>query len=136
MKKNRLVVHSKIEVLDEVYSWLKQILETAEYQEFNQDNILLVSHEMVANAILHGNREDATKNVWIILEKIGKEIFLFIKDEGTHNVTFPSKEASKELDYLAENGRGLKLAVLLSDSIKYKNNYIEIIFKKQSLRLE
>ena len=130
MKKNRLIVHSKIEVLDEVYSWLKQILETAEYQEFNRDNITLVSHEMVANAILHGNKEDSQKSVYIMLERKDDVVLLFVEDEGSKIVLFPSKEESKELDYLDENGRGLKLAVLLSDSIEYKNNRIEVIFKK------
>jgi len=130
MEKNTLIVQSKIEVLDEVYSWLKDILKASEYQNFKRDNILLVTHEMVANAILHGNREDSLKVVSIILEKRSDNLLLFIKDEGKTIVTFPSKEESKELDYLEENGRGLKLAVLLSDRIEYKNNNIEILFKK------
>ena len=132
MNKKQLVIQSNRKDLEKLYPWLEKNFEEITLEGFSKNNILLVSFEMATNAVIHGNKEDNEKVIVLTLETSKNEIIVSILDEGTGQITFPSKEESKELDYLSENGRGLKLAVLLSDSIEYENNCMKIVFKKNN----
>ena len=127
--KNRLVVKSEIASLDNVYGWVERLL-TDEVTPKELRNILLITQEMVTNAILHGNRRSGEKEVIVNVEIKPSEIDIEIEDEGEGVTALPSKEEAKELDYLDESGRGLKLAVLLTKSIELDGNRIKLIFKK------
>lgn len=128
MEKNtKLIIHSKLEALDTVYTWLKEILEPIT-SEGIRDNILLVTYEIVTNAIIHGNQENPSTSVKIDLDKYEDKIMITIEDEGTGYNSLPSKEEAKNLNFLEEGGRGLKLAVLICDEIELDKNEIKLIF--------
>ena len=112
MEKHQLIIYSTLKALEGFHCWIEEKLKTMNLEGFSKNNIVLVSFEMATNAVLHGNKEESHKRVTIILVQ--------------------TKEESKELDYLSENGRGLKLAVLLSDTIEYENNCMKIVFKKNN----
>ena len=127
--RSRLIVNSEIKSLDNVYSWVKEIL-TNEVGQKQLQNILLITQEMVTNSILHGNREAVDKEVIVEVEIKQNDIYINIEDEGEGLKTLPSKEEAKELDYLSENGRGVKLAVLMTKSIELNGNRMKLIFTK------
>lgn len=95
-----------------------------------KNNILLVAQELITNAIIHGNQSVKSKTIIIVLEHSDVDIMLSVEDQGKGIVNLPTKEESIQMDYLDENGRGLKLATLLSDSIVVKKNKIIVRFKK------
>jgi anti-sigma regulatory factor (Ser/Thr protein kinase) len=82
------------------------------------------------NAILHGNKEITNKNVTVQAHIRLKEIVIDISDEGDGIQTLPTKKEATELNYLEEGGRGLKLAVLMSDDIELYQNKIRLIFNR------
>jgi len=127
--KHRLIVTSELKSLDSVYSWIKKLL-INEVSEKELRNILLITQEMVTNSILHGNEHAIDKKVTIDVEINLNDVNIEIEDEGKGLAKLPSKEEAEELDYLAENGRGLKLAVLLTKSIELHGNRIKLIFTK------
>jgi len=123
-----LIVSSSIEELEKASLWLTKYLPITVSEE-KKDHILLVIQEMVSNAIIHGNDNIKSKDVSLCLTIKDRSIVFTIEDEGAGLSSLPTKEEAKEMDYLAENGRGLKLAVLLSDDIQIKGNKVTLVFK-------
>ena len=129
--KNRLIVKSELESLDNVYRWVEDLL-TNQVNEKELRNILLITQEMVTNSILHGNKHAIEGKVLIEVKIAQKKIYIEIEDEGEGVKLLPTKEEAKELDYLTENGRGLKLAILITDSIELDGNKIKLIFNRNN----
>ena len=127
--KHKLVIKNDLNALETLYQWMERLLKNHNVQKKNLRNILLITQEMATNSILHGNKNQIEKIVTIEVT-ISEEISIEIEDEGEGIKRLPSKKEAKELDYLAENGRGLKLAVLLTKSIELDGNRIKLIFKK------
>lgn len=130
MESTKLVIESKLEALDQVYTWLKTILESNTTKGVN--NILLITYEIVTNAIIHGNKRDPSKSVIIGLDITESQIVVTVEDEGSGYDILPSKEEAQNLNYLEEGGRGLKLAVLTCDAIELDKNSIKLIFNRES----
>ena len=122
-----LVVPSNLSELENISIWLHAHLPKT-LDETKKNHIILSAQEISTNAMLHGNKKDKSKTVSLELNIEPKNILLYIEDEGTEDFILPSKEESKEMDYLDEDGRGLKLAVLLSDAIELNHRQIKLIF--------
>ncbi|CAA6820568.1 MAG: Unknown protein [uncultured Sulfurovum sp.] len=128
MPKDTLLVNSRIEEVQTVYEWIEKLLGDSVESKLRH-NILLITQEIVTNAIVHGNCLDASKIVTLTFQKNSEEVIVSIQDEGTGSPPLPTKEEATELDYLAENGRGLKLAVLLCKKIEVDRNLITFVFE-------
>ena len=127
--KNKLVIQSELRSLNTVYQWLEKYL-LKKVSEEKLRNILLITQEMVTNSILHGNKNIVEKAVTVEITVNESNIEVEIQDEGEGLTSLPSKEEAKELDYLAENGRGVKLAVLMTERIELNGNRMKLIFNK------
>lgn len=130
MIKSRLIIKSDFKLLDEVYEWLEYFL-INRISKKTLRNILLVAQEMVTNSILHGNKKLIDKEVILEVSMISTHIILEISDEGEGLKQLPSQKESRNLNYLEENGRGLKLAVLMTESIKLEGNKTKYIFRNE-----
>lgn len=130
MESTKLIIESKLEALDQVYEWLKEILITKTTESI-KDNILLISYEIVTNAIIHGNKRNPSRSVTIGLDITEEQIIVTVEDEGTGYDVLPSTEEAQNLNYLEEGGRGLKLAVLVCDNIELNRNRIKLIFNRE-----
>jgi serine/threonine-protein kinase RsbW len=124
-----LEVESRISEIPKVYDWLKEVIEPL-VEATIQNHILLVVQEMVTNAIVHGNKEIAEKRVRIDLHATAKQIVIRIEDEGSGLPIFPTKEEAQEMNYMEENGRGIKLAVMLSDQVIREDNRVTLIYHR------
>ncbi|RUM76345.1 MAG: ATP-binding protein [Sulfurovum sp.] len=123
-----LIVSSSLDELEKASLWLIRYLPKS-LSESKKSNIVLVVQEMVTNAIIHGNKSIKSKEVFLSLKIIENTSITFtIEDEGLGLSSLPSKEEAKKMDYLQEGGRGLKLAVLLSDDIQIKENKVILVF--------
>jgi len=129
--RNRLVLSSKLDSILIIYRWMEHLL-INNVNEKELRNILLITQEMATNSILHGNQGVIEKNLIIEVFIKQKNITVEIEDEGEGIKRLPSKEEAKELDYLTENGRGLKLAVLMTEKIELHGNRIKLIFNRNN----
>ncbi|CAA6822656.1 MAG: Unknown protein [uncultured Sulfurovum sp.] len=131
MPKETLVIHSKIEEVQKVYEWIEKHVHDAQFEKKLQNQILLITQEIVTNGIIHGNNLVASKKVVITFQSNSKEIRITVEDEGEGSPSLPTKEEAQELDYLAEDGRGLKLAVLICKEIIINKNLTTLVFEKE-----
>lgn len=87
-------------------------------------NILITMTEAANNAILHGNKGDASKEVEILWEvdARGKNLTFIIKDQGPgfdYN-NLPDPTAPENLE--KTSGRGVFLMMQLADLVVFSNN--------------
>lgn len=96
-------------------------------ERFNLDddiygNIMIAVTESVNNAIMHGNKNDRTKNVTLSLSLNNNVINFKIKDEGIgfDFQNLPDPTSPENLD--KPSGRGIFLMKHLSDEVNFSNN--------------
>lgn len=127
--KDSLLVESKIEEVSRVYKWIETHLQNKVEKKL-KNNILLITQEIVTNAIIHGNKQDVHKKVIVTFEMQNEEVTVTVKDEGEGCPPLPTQEEAEVLDYLSEEGRGLKLAVLMCKTVEIDKNLTTLIFEK------
>jgi anti-sigma regulatory factor (Ser/Thr protein kinase) len=128
--RNKIVIQSNVNKLNTLYQWLETLLKEAKVEEKLSQTILLITQEIATNSILHGNQEITNKSVTVEVYIGLADIIIDIEDEGKGIKTLPTKEEANQLNYLEEGGRGLKLAVLMSNAIELYGNKIRLIFNK------
>lgn len=115
-----------VETLIDVYTNQLQVSEDA------YGNILIAVTEAVNNAIIHGNKLNASLGVWMGVYN-GVELVAFsVKDQGQgfNPDLVPDPVAPDNL--LKENGRGVFLIKSLSDEMEYEDGgtRVNMYFKK------
>lgn len=127
--KDSLLIESKIEEVSRVYDWIETHLQNKVEKKL-RNNILLITQEIVTNAIVHGNKEDISKKVIVTFEMNEEDITVTVEDEGEGCPPLPTNEEAQVLDYLDEDGRGLKLAVLMCKTVEVNKNLTTLVFEK------
>ncbi|MEA1880252.1 MAG: ATP-binding protein [Campylobacterota bacterium] len=122
-----LTLVSQTSELVKLATWIEDKLPT-EINKTNKSHILLTTHEIATNAIIHGNKSEVDKEVTIEIKIYIDKIIINITDEGLGNFTLPTKEEAKVMNNLVENGRGLKLAVRLATSVSKIKNSVKITY--------
>ena len=95
-------------------------------------DLRLVINELLVNAVIHGNRCDASKRVEIEIDTDGRRIYSRVTDEG---VGFDYSKTVMEWD-VEENlldacGRGVRLAYHMTDRLKFSERGNVIEFSKR-----
>ncbi|HEY3249536.1 MAG TPA: ATP-binding protein [Ignavibacteria bacterium] len=77
--------------------------------------------ELVMNAIVHGNKEDAAKKVCITIEFDNTEMKITIEDEGGGFIISDLPDPTELERLLNEHGRGVYIAKAMVDKLDYRN---------------
>ncbi|HEY0899784.1 MAG TPA: ATP-binding protein [Sphingobacteriaceae bacterium] len=127
-----LQLPSEMESMITVENFLDNLKEEYKIPEDTYASILTCLSEATINAIIHGNKQDKAKKVYINLEIIeGKRMIFNIADEGEgfdfNNL--PDPTAPENLENLS--GRGVYIIKHLADQVIFnsKGNELELHFK-------
>lgn len=116
--------------------------------EFIKNNYLYISEEtlfelriifseLLANAIIHGNKSDIAKKIELIINIEQDEIISQIKDEGTgFNFLKEKDRYSHHTSILKESGRGLLLVFSLTETLQINETGNVVEFHKKILSNE
>lgn len=112
------------------FSYIKKILNIGDDNFFQVE---LSLREVINNAIIHGNKSNPQRRVYVKFRWNKKRLILIIKDENTEKVDF--SEINKRLqsnDLLSYNGRGIMIMKSYMDKIKFipSEHGTEIIMEK------
>lgn len=127
-----LQLTSKLENITTVENFIDTIKEENDLSDQVYANMLTCLSEVVINSIVHGNKLDESKKVYINLEIVdNKELQFTILDEGEgfdYN-NLPDPTAPDNLENLS--GRGIFIVKHLADRCIFnmKGNQIELHFK-------
>lgn len=127
-----LQLPSRIESITTVENFIDSLNEKYGFSDEVYANVLTCLSEAVLNAIIHGNREDPDKTVYVNLEVIeDKRLIFTISDEGDgfnfNNLADPT--TPENLENLT--GRGVFIIKRLADQCIFntKGNELELHFK-------
>jgi len=93
-------------------------------------DLLVAVQEALANAALHGCRDDASKRIRCVVTANATEIVISVRDPGPG---FPLEKADPEKYHVTtlRNGRGICLMRSLVDEVSFGHNGAEIVLRKQ-----
>lgn len=127
-----LQLPSRIDSITILENFIDELSEKYGFSDEIYANVLTCLSEAVINGIIHGNREDPKKKVYINLEVIeDKRLIFTISDEGEgfdfNNL--PDPTAPENLENLT--GRGVFIIKKLADQCIFnsKGNELELHFK-------
>jgi serine/threonine-protein kinase RsbW len=129
--RNLITIKSTVENLRLVEKFVDEVYDQYKFSDEIYGNILIATMEAANNAILHGNKNNAKKNVEISLKKSKRDLQLTVKDEGPgfdfKNIPDPTSPENIE----KINGRGIFLMEKLSDKIEFLENgrIVKLTFK-------
>lgn len=119
MKNIRIEIPSLTENIRVVESFIDNAKEKFELDDDIYGNIMIAVTEAVNNAIKHGNRGDARKNVTLALGVEDNLIRFSIRDEGSgfdfHHLPDPTAPENLE----KPSGRGIFLMKHLADEVEF-----------------
>jgi serine/threonine-protein kinase RsbW len=127
-----LQLPSRIDSITLLENFIDELSEKYGFSDEIYANVLTCLSEAVINGIIHGNREDPKKKVYINLEVIeDKRLIFTVSDEGEgfdfNNL--PDPTAPENLENLT--GRGVFIIKKLADQCIFnsKGNELELHFK-------
>lgn len=92
---------------------------------FNDDvysQIMMALSEAVTNAIVHGNKEDEKKTVYVVARRLNEKLSISVKDEGDGFDPNAIPDPLKQENLLKEGGRGVFLMNQFADGVDFSEN--------------
>ncbi len=89
-------------------------------KEDDRDNLGIAVTEVVANAIIHGNKKNKNKKVFIKFVYSDKFIRIHIRDEGQGFVPDDVANPVEPENIYKDSGRGIFIVKTLMDDVKYQ----------------
>lgn len=119
-KEYKLVLSSEIENVEKVEELTERITKRMNFPEDERDSIAIAVTEAVNNAIIHGNKQDPAKSVYLYISVKSKFLKFVIEDEGSgfNPDQVPDPLAPDNL--LKESGRGIFILKSLMDEVQFE----------------
>ena len=130
-----ITMRSEINAISGAVDWLMTMIQECNCVTGHERAVEIALREALANAVLHGNHQDAEKKVQIHCRiQFGGEVSIIVKDEGKgfdpNKVGDPTAIANLESEY----GRGIYLMRALMDEVHFEQGGAEVHMRKGSSR--
>ena len=122
MKSLSLKIPSIIENIRLIESFIDNAKIKLDINEDIYGNIMVAATESVSNAIIHGNKNDTSKNVFVELCVDGKKLLLLVTDEGEGYEYEKLPDPTAPENIAKPGGRGIFLMKNLCDEIEFSDN--------------
>jgi serine/threonine-protein kinase RsbW len=116
----RLTLRSIPRSIRRVESYLLRITSAVGLDEIQTHKVMVSLTEAVNNAILHGNKSDPLKKVFVRCEVLPGWLLFQIEDQGRGFKPEHVKNPLKEENLLRESGRGIFLMRTLMDKVEFE----------------
>ena len=113
-------IGSRLENVELVQIAVEASLQQLEIGEETSNQIGTAVREAVANAIKHGNKSDADKQVKVDFELLGDEIVIEVRDEGLGFDPDRVPDPLEPENLLKPDGRGILLIKEFMDRVEYE----------------
>lgn len=131
LQTQKIVLESNLKNIAEIERLLSDIKEQYSIREENFNDMWVVLHEAVSNAIKHGNKCDPDKKVRLSVEtRYDRYLCFKVEDqgEGFDPDSLPDPTSLERIE--EPNGRGVFLINRLADKVMYSHNgtILEVCF--------
>lgn len=115
MKKLELTYKSIRKSITDLEQLLNNINSELKFPEEKFANLQIAVSEAILNAIIHGNKENPEKNIFVKIEYDENKISIRIKDEGSGFDINKLPDPTKEENLYKEHGRGILIIKSIVD---------------------
>ncbi len=98
--------------------------------EAEELDIMIALQEALANAVLHGCRNDSSQTVRCLVEVDPSGLTIIVRDPGPGFQVESATETTDAGENLTEHGRGIYLMRSLMDEVQYRNRGSELRLRK------
>ena len=116
---NEKIYKSDSKLLPEIEDFILNSISKLKIKKTLKNNIELAVAEAAANSILHGNKNDPSKNVTIKIDINSKKLTLSFKDEGKGFNPDEVPDPTMPENLLKGSGRGVHIMKSLVDEVTY-----------------
>lgn len=117
-KQHKLTCPSTFEHIDAFAALVEQAAREIALSEEEEVDLMIAVMEAVNNAILHGNKEDATKNVHMKIEANPSSMVIWVEDEGGGFVVDEIPDPLAPSNVLNTSGRGILMMQAFMDRVE------------------
>ena len=114
-----LDIESRIDNINQVEKLIDDFSESHEINSEIYGKILIATVEAVNNSIVHGNKEDVTKRVFVQLKIQGDKIIISVEDQGEGFDYTKVPDPTKPENVENIHGRGIYLMKHLADEVSF-----------------
>jgi serine/threonine-protein kinase RsbW len=128
-------IPSEVKAISPLVERLMRLIEGSHCITGEEHAVQLALREALNNAVVHGNRLDASKLVHVRVHcRVGKGISLIVSDQGQgfDARTIPDPLAVENLE--AEHGRGIHFMKLVMDEVSFQQGGTEVHMCKRLAR--
>ena len=124
-------IGSKIAAISPTVDRLIRVIKESQISFGDGLGVELAIREALANAIVHGNRQDPTRRVHILCRcRLLGDLFISITDEGT-GFDWKQVQESAPVNVYSEHGRGIMLMKASMDRVRYRHGGSEVQMYKR-----
>ena len=118
--------------VDQLMLFLKQLIHEFRYEAGREPDIEIALREAVANAVIHGNRENPEKRVHVTCRcRIDGEVLLTVRDEGQGFDICAISDTTDRTNLLLTHGRGIQLMRALMDEVTFDESGTVVRLRKR-----
>lgn len=125
----KLKIFSKPEDMLLVEEMIDDVCESTQVSDDAYGNILVALTEAVNNAIYHGNKSDASKQIDITYGINADKIVFMIKDQGKGFDYLNLPDPTSPENIAMPNGRGVFLMRSLADKISFEDEGSRVVLE-------
>jgi serine/threonine-protein kinase RsbW len=114
-------ISSKIDNINKIEQLIDEFSEKNEINSEIYGKILIATVEAVNNSIVHGNKEDVNKYVYVNLKTEGNKIYITVEDEGPGFDSSKVPDPTKPENVENIHGRGIYLMKHLADDVTFND---------------
>lgn len=116
-----LIISSQLVRIKEVRNFLEKFYSDYGIAITSFNKVFLGLSEAVNNAIIHGNKLNAEKKVFIKVQLLSNQIWMEVEDEGEGFCTDILPDPTTPDKIKLENGRGIFLMKFIANELVFKN---------------
>jgi len=121
-KSDTLTIPSDLKWMPKVVGEVERVVEEAGFDGQSSDFLAISVTEVVNNAILHGNKQDAEKKVIITFDQTPEQLAISITDEGAGFNPEECKDPTDPENISKRSGRGIYILKKLMDEVKISSS--------------
>jgi len=117
-----LILPSRVEAIAEAAAKADEVAGRLQLSEDAAFGLDMAVREAVTNAVLHGNKQDASKPVEIVFTDAGGELVVTVRDRGTGFDPSSVDDPTAELNLMKTSGRGLLFMRNFMDTVEWSSH--------------
>ena len=115
-------IASKIDNINKIEKFIDDFSDKNEINSEIYGKILIATVEAVNNSIVHGNKEDVNKMVYVNLRIDNEKIYITVEDEGPGFDSSKVPDPTKPENVENIHGRGIYLMKHLADEVSFNDD--------------